>query len=197
MNSKSIALLIIFAAVAISLNAIRIPTVFRPGGFFQFSQIPIVVAFILFGARMGVLVGILNLAGGFVLFPIGPNGVLVYPMDFLSLLLMFAGMLLVSQFNTHGKASSRFPLLKKPLVSLTLGATPIRAGLMPLVDYAVARTLVPLVIGIKLPEAYLLGLFPAYILYNVIIPLYVVPVAFVVAAKVSKHLNLQLSFFRH
>ncbi len=199
MNSKSVALLVTFAAVAIALNSIRIPTVFYPGHFFQFSQIPIVIAFLLFGLKMGVLVGILNLAGGFALFPIGPSGLIVYPMDFLSLLLMFAGMWLASKFTIYGNTSSRFPLLGKPMVGLTLGgATAVRAGIMPFVDYSVIyHVLLPLIIGIKPPEAYILGLFPAFVLYNAIVPLYVVPVAYVVAGKVSKHINLKGSFFRY
>ena len=195
MDPKSVALVITFAAVAIALNAIRIPTIFRPGGFFQFNQIPIVVAFLLFGGRIGMLVGILNLAGGFALFPLGPTGLLVYPMDFLSLLIMFVGMHLASKLNIHANNSSKIPLFRKHAVGLISGATLARSGLMPFVDYAVASTLIPLIIGIKLPQAYILGLFPAYVLYNVIVSLYVVFIAYIIAAKVGEHMNLEFRLF--
>jgi hypothetical protein len=192
MNSKSMASVIIFAAAAIALNAVRIPTVFYPGTYFQLSQIPIIIVFLLFGARIGVLVGLLNLVGGLALFPAGAaGGLLVYPMDFVSLLLMFVGIWLASRFTMFGNKSGRSSILKKPTVGLTLGATAIRGGIMPFVDYAVVyHVLVPLILGIKPPEAYILGLVPAFVLYNVIVSLYVVSVANVVAAKVSKTLKI-------
>ncbi len=74
MKTKSIALVATFAAVAIALNAFRIPSVFYPGTFLQFSQIPIVIAFLLFGPKIGILVGLLNVAGGIALFPAGAAG---------------------------------------------------------------------------------------------------------------------------
>lgn len=192
MNSKSMASVIIFATAAIALNAVRIPTVFYPGTYFQLSQIPIIIVFLLFGARIGVLVGLLNLVGGLALFPAGAaGGLLVYPMDFVSLLLMFVGIWLASRFTMFGNKSRRSSILKKPTVGLTLGATAIRGGIMPFVDYAVVyHVLVPLILGIKPPEAYILGLVPAFVLYNVIVSLYVVSVANVVAAKVSKTLKI-------
>lgn len=196
MNTKFVALIITFAAVAIALNAVRIPTVFYPGSFFQFSQIAIVIAFLLFGARIGCLVGLLNLAGGLALYPIGPVGLIAYPMDFVSLLLMFAGMWLANMFTTHSNSES--PISKKPSFGLTLGATAVRAGIMPFVDYAVVyHVLVPLILGRDLPQAYILGLVPAFVLYNVIVTLYTVPVAYVIVAKVSKHLKIETSFLRN
>jgi hypothetical protein len=196
MNSKSIALVITFAAIAIALNAIRIPTIFYPGSYFQFSQIPIVIAFLLFGAKMGVFVGLLNLAGGLVLFPIGAVALIVYPMDFVSSLLMFAGMWLASKFTIHDNESGILPIFKKPSVGLTLGATAVRVGIMPFLDYAVVyHILVPLIFGKAPPEAFILGLVPAFILYNIIVPLYIVPAAYVVASRVSKHLKIEMSLF--
>ncbi len=198
MNSKSIALAITFAAVAIVLNAVRIPTVFYPGTFFQFSQIPLVIAFILFGAKIGVFVGLLNLVGGLALFPAGAGGGLfVYPIDFLSSLLMFAGIWLAYKVTTRDKPGGA-PVLKKPAVGWTLGGTAVRVGIMPFVDYAlVYHIMVPLLLGIYPSEKYILGLVPAFVLYNVVVPLYTVSIAYVVAAKVSKNLKIEMSLFRY
>jgi len=191
MNSKTIALVITFAAVAIALNAIRIPTIFYPGTYFQFSQIPIVIAFLLFGVKIGVFVGLLNLAGGLVLFPIGALGLIVYPADFLSSLLMIAGILIEGKFTNYSNKSRRFPFFKKPAIGLTLGAIALRTGIMPFFDFAVVyHVLVPLILGIKPSEIYILGLVPAFVLYNVIVSFYVVSVAYVVAAKASKPLKI-------
>jgi hypothetical protein len=191
MNSKSIALVITFAAVAIALNAIRIPTVFYPGTYFQFSQIPIVIAFLLFGAKIGVFVGLLNLAGGLALFPIGAVGLIVYPADFLSSLLMIAGIWIARKFTNYAKASGRFPVFKKPAIGLFLGAIALRTGIMPFFDFAVVyHVLVPLILGIRPSEVYILGLVPAFVLYNAIVSFYVVSVAFVVATKASNPLRI-------
>ena len=191
MNAKSIALVVTFAAVAIALNAIRIPTVFYPGAYFQFSQIPIVIAFLLFGVKTGVFVGLLNLAGGLALFPIGPVGLIVYPADFLSSLLMIAGIWIAKKFTNYSYASGRFPVFKKPGIGLTLGAIALRTGIMPFFDYAVVyHVLVPLILAVKPSEAYILGLVPAFVLYNAIVTFYVVSIAYVVAAKASKPLKI-------
>jgi len=196
MNSKSLALVITFAAVAIVLNAVRIPTVFYPGTFFQFSQIPIVIAFLLFGAKIGIFVGLLNLAGGLALFPAGAaGGLFVYPFDFVSLLIMFAGIWLASRVIANGSEWGKFSVLKKPVLGLTLGAIALRAGIMPFIDYAVVyHVMVPLLLGINPSEAYISGLVPFFVLYNVIVPLYVVSVAYVVAAKMNKHLKIETFF---
>jgi riboflavin transporter FmnP len=74
MNARSIALITTFAAIAIALNTIRIPTIYWPGFSYHFSEIPIVVAFLLFGPTVGVLVDVLHIAGQLLFFPVGPVG---------------------------------------------------------------------------------------------------------------------------
>jgi hypothetical protein len=197
MNSKSIALTIAFAAIAVALNAVRIPAIFYPGTFYQFSQIPIIVAFLLFGARIGVLVGVLNLAGGLSLFPVGATGIIVYPMGLVSLLIMFAGLYVASRLVTRNDESERFSLGEKPIIGLTALAIAFRGGIMPFIDYGVIfHVLVPLVLGIQIPEAYIAGLVPAFILYNVTVPLYTVPIAYVVATKVGRYLKIEPRLLR-
>ncbi len=95
MKTKSIALAIAFAAVAITLTAIKIPTFFYPGGFFRFSQIPVIVAFLVFGLRIEFSVGIVTLIGQIAVSPpTSANAVLMaYPMDFVSSLLMNLGII--------------------------------------------------------------------------------------------------------
>ncbi len=84
MNSKSVTLAASFAAIAITLNVVRIPAVYWPGWSYHFSEIPIVIAFMLLGPTIGVLVGVINLIGQELLFPIGSVGVVAYPHGFLS-----------------------------------------------------------------------------------------------------------------
>jgi riboflavin transporter FmnP len=191
MNTKSIALIITFSAVAIALNAVRIPSVFDPGASYHFSEIPIIVAFLLFGARIGFLVGILNMAGGLLLFSTGPSSIIAYPMGLVSVLVMFAGLYVGSKFmKNNGK-------LHHTAIGLTFFAVVLRGCIMPFVDYGVLyHVLVPLVLGVSLPEAFIAGLIPAFILYNVTVPLYTVPFAYVVATKVGNNLKIEPRFLR-
>jgi riboflavin transporter FmnP len=197
MNAKSIALTITFTAVAIALNAIRIPTIFYPGVPYQISQIPIVIAFLLFGTKIGILVGILNVAGGLILFPLGPSGIIIYPMDLVSALIMFSGLYVASRFITLNVETKESAFWKKPVVGLTIFATASRVGTMPLIDYGVTyHFLLPLVFGLRPPEAYITGLVSAFVLYNVIVPLYTIPIAYIVATKVGNHLKIEPRFVK-
>jgi riboflavin transporter FmnP len=191
MKTKSIALAITFAAVAIALTAIKIPTLFYPGGFFRFSQIPIMVAFLLFGFRVGALVGFVTLIGQIAVFPSGANAIFIaYPMEFLSSLLMMAGMYF-SKRLINSDDSGKTSFFKKPMMGLTIFATLFRGSIMPFVDYIVVfQVLVPLVMQIDPPAAYVVGLVPSFIVYNLIVPLYTIPAAYVVAKRASRSLKV-------
>ncbi len=194
MNAKSTALVIAFAAIAIALNVVKIPTIFYPGTFFEFSQIPIIIAFMLFGSRTGILVGFLNLVGSLALFPLG-NGIIVYPMDFLALLLMFAGVYLASKHVKRSDESGTTSIWRKRVIGLTGFATAFRGGIMPIVDYLfIYHFLIQVVLGITRSEALILAMVPSFILYNALMPLYTIPVAYLIAARVSKYLKIAPCF---
>ncbi len=55
MNIRSITAIIAFAALAIALNTVRIPTFYLPGMFYTLCDIPVVIPFLLFGFRVGLL----------------------------------------------------------------------------------------------------------------------------------------------
>ena len=66
-----------------------------------------------------------------------------------------------------------------------------RGGIMPFVDYgAVFHVLVPMFSSVTVQEAYVVGLIPSFVAYNVIVPLYAVPVAYGVAKSVSQSLKI-------
>jgi riboflavin transporter FmnP len=192
MKTTEIALAITFAAVAIALTAIKIPTLFYPGGYFRFSQIPVMVAFLLFGFRIGVLVSLVTLVGEIAVFPTGANAIFIaYPMEFVSSLLMIMGMYF-SKKLINSAYSGRFTFLEKPAVRLTMFATLLRGAIMPFVDYGVVfHVLVPLVVQINPLESYIVGLVPSFIAYNVLVPLYTVPIAYIIAKRASHSLSTQ------
>jgi uncharacterized membrane protein len=186
MNVKKVSLIITFAAVAIALNTFRIPTIFYPSNYFQFSQIPIVIAFLLFGTRIGISIGAVNLLVSIMILPFSSTSIVTYTMDFLSLLPMFAGLKLAEKFTSQNKKMEEFSTKKKPIVCMIAFPTAFRAMTMPILDYGfVFHFVLPLFFGINFSGAAIAALVPSFVLYNVIVPFYTVPVAYVVTTKIS------------
>ena len=72
-NTKILALIVIFTALAVALNVYgpKIPYPFAPFLYFQLWEIPIVVAFLLIGPKTGIAVSVINTLILFAVFP-GP-----------------------------------------------------------------------------------------------------------------------------
>jgi hypothetical protein len=62
---------------------------------------------------------------------------------------------------------------------------------MPMVDFGLLfHFLVPLFLGVSLTDDAILGLVPAFVLYNLIVAFYTVPVAYFLAQKIGKALRI-------
>jgi uncharacterized membrane protein len=196
MNAKQIGLIITFAAIAIALNAIKIPAFFWPGNFFTLSDIPVVIAFILFGVRIGILVGFFNLLGQLLFFLISPVYVVAYPMGFVATLLMLFGVYLGSNFMGRKKQPIEIGW-KRPTFILTIFAFLFRGLIMPLIDFQIFyRTLIPIFTGNTIPLSYVVGLLPVFVLFNSISAFYTVPVAYTVSRKIGKFMKIELALFK-
>ncbi len=196
MNTKPLALIISFAAIAIALNAIKIPAIFWSGNFFQLCEIPIVVAFLLFGVKVGVFVGALNLLGQLTFFLISPVYLAAYPSGFIAILLMLLGTYIACRYiapkTTIGKGS-----VQKSITYLTGFSIIPRVAIMPIIDSQIFfRLLLPILSGDTFPETYISGLIPVFIIFNIIVPLYTIPVAYIVASRVKKALKIEASLIK-
>src|SRR5512139_1886786 len=139
MNFRSIAIIAFFAASSLALDTIRIPTFYLPMLTYSFSAIPIVIVFLLFGLKIGVLAEALHVTGQLLVFPIGPPGLLVYPMGFVAVLLMFAGMYLAALFINRMDLSGNPLKNRKQTTLLAAFAIALRSGIMPIFLYIVLR----------------------------------------------------------
>jgi riboflavin transporter FmnP len=192
MNARLVASITAFAALAIVLNAIRIPTFYWPNWYYTLAEIPVLVAFLIFGFKIGFLVEVFHIAGQEIFFPVGPGGFVVYPMGLLVMPIMFFGLYLGRKFITRKAGSESQTGEKKTAIYLTVGAATVRGGLMPLLDYFLLyNLLLPLVLGRVIPVEYVAGLVPAFVVYNVTCALYAVPAAYFVARQTCKHLRLE------
>jgi riboflavin transporter FmnP len=192
MDTRSIALIAIFTALALVLNIVSIPTIYWPGFSYHFSEIPIAVAFILFGPKIGVLVAALNVVGLEVFFPVGPAGFVVYPMGFVAILIMFFGMYLASRFLSRKNATKENLDKNKQAAYFTAFAAAIRGGIMPFLTYSVLyQILLPLFLGNNMRALNVAALVPSFVLYNVTLTLYTVSIAYIVATKLGEHLKIE------
>jgi riboflavin transporter FmnP len=195
MNTQSYALISLFAALAIVLNVIRIPVVYWPNMFYTFCDIPVLVAFLIYGFKIGFLVEVIHILGQEIFFPAGPAGIVFYPMGFFTHLFMFSGIYLASKFISRKAASKMSLSEKKRTIYFTGFATAFRGGFMPIIDFAVLyNILLPLVLGITIPETYIVALVPSFIIYNITSTLYAVPISYFIVRKTSKYLGMKAKF---
>ena len=181
----------VFAALAIVLNIFRIPVFYWPGFSYTISEIPVLVAFLIYGFKLGFLVEAIHIIGQEIFFPAGMAGLVVYPMGFFVHLFLFSGMYLANELIKRKIAKGNEVGEKKRTIYFTGLATALRGGLMPIFDYAVLYSiLLPIALGVSIPQTYILALVPAFILYNVTSTLYAVPIAYAIARKVSIHLKI-------
>lgn len=116
MDTKKIAVTIAFAALTIVLNTLRIPTIYWPGFFYRVYEIPIAVAFFLFGPKIGILVATLNLLGQLVFFPV-PGGIAAYPFGLMAILTMMFRVYLATIIFNHRLQLKSAPI--QPHIVLT------------------------------------------------------------------------------
>jgi riboflavin transporter FmnP len=195
MNARSYALIAIFAALAIVLNAIRIPVIYWPNWYYTVCDIPVLVAFLIYGFKIGILVEVLHILGQEIFFPSGVGGIVVYPMGIFTHLLMLSGIYLATKFINRRTASTHQSSEKKRIIILTGSAAAFRGAFMPIIDYVILyNVLLPLVVGVTISETYISALVPSFVLYNITIVLYIVPTAYLIAKKTSNYLGIENPF---
>ena len=137
MNSKSIALVSLFAALAIALNIIRIPTIYFPGYFYSIFDIPILVAFIVYGFKIGYFVEIIHIIGQEIFFPVGVAGLVIYPMGIVVHTLMFSGIYFANRLINQKIIAGKKISIKKQSLYFTGLSTFFRGTKMPLIDFSI------------------------------------------------------------
>ena len=102
-RSKAITTIAIFAAIAIVLHIspLRMPAPYLPFLIYEFWEIPIIVAFYLYGARIGLSVASINFSSLLVIFPGSLQAGPIY--NLLAILGMILGLLAV--YRVTGKTS--------------------------------------------------------------------------------------------
>jgi riboflavin transporter FmnP len=193
MNTKTLALTILFAVVTIILNPaftnIVFPFPLATFLFFQIWEIPIVVAFILIGPKSGVMISLLNTLVLLADFPgASPTGPFYNLAAVLSMLLgVYLAYKLVASKQKTESSTFRYGTILV-VVSTALGII-FRVGIMSIVNYAFLRFPPP--IGYLYPEDVIIAFLPVVGAFNTIIVLYTVPIGLIIANVVKSNLKLQ------
>ena len=192
MDAKSIALIITFAALAIVLNpaisGMGIPYPLLVGLWFQVWEIPIMVAFLLFGFKIAVAAGLINVGFLLAVFP-GPSQP-YYPTNIIAQLGMMLGIYLASRILSRN-ASTDNPVSKPKLVSLSiLLAILFRVTFMAPVMFGILY-LDPLQMFPTTPAWYIVAIiWPPQAIFNVILPLYMIPSSYLIARLISRNMKV-------
>jgi len=195
LKARSVALIAVFSAIAIVLNVIRIPTVYWPAFSYSFYEIPVLVAFIIYGFKIGFLVEIVHIMGQEMFFPMSAAAMVVYPLGLIVHLFMFSGIYLATKLIKRKIAKGKNMDEKKAVIYFTGLATALRGGLMPIIDYTILyNILIPFALGVTLPQSYTLSLIPAFITYNITNTLYAVPIAYLIAKKTTSYLTIKAKY---
>ena len=185
MQTKSIALTIVFAAIAIALNPafsrIAIPAPFFPFISYQIWEIPIVTAFMIIGPKHGVLAAIIN---GAILFAFFPGVVSLG--DVLACLSMLLGIFVVTNVITRNNPAQETRYTARSIASYTVLGVIFRISIMAVLDYVF---LLRPIAGVSVDEAAVLAMIPLIAIFNLTQPLYTVPIGCFIAKTVGKSLK--------
>jgi len=187
MNTKAVAVTIAFTALATALNYVKIPAPYLIGFSYQMGDIVLIVALLLFGAKIGVTVATLNMLMTIILYqnPAGPIGP---PYYLISVLAMFLGIYLAEKVNKKKKTADK--KASADLVGLATASGVIsRTLIMFPLDYFFYGFLVSVVSGLTIAESYALVMLalPSMIIYNITVPIIMVPISYLVATRLAKY----------
>jgi hypothetical protein len=192
MRAKAVGVTAAFTALASMLNLVPIPTTYLLGYSYQLGDIILVIAFFLFGLKIGLATAVLNMA---VTMALNPNliGVVGAPYYMVSVFTMILGSYIVLKIIKQ-KTSIRSNREMKTAVYATFLAVITRTLIMLPLDLYAFKYLVAFVSGLSITassESILIAL-PFIILYNVTVPLYVIPISYYVAKHVPTKLDSTL-----
>jgi len=179
MNSKTIAIIIVFAAltVALAFSPVKVPAPYAPYLIYQVWEIPLVAVFLLYNPLIGVAIAIVNTMVLLVAFPGSLPAGPFY--NLFAVLSMFLGIYVIDRLVARRVSGQREAMLTT--LSTILGII-TRVGIMTITNWIMLQQ--PYPVGFSMtPEAVLAAL-PIIGVFNATLALYTIPVGHVVAKAV-------------
>lgn len=188
LNTKTIALIIAFAALAIALNpaitGMGVPFPPITGLIYNLWEIVIIAAFLLMGFKSGISIALINALFLFAVFP-GPSRPM-YPLNNTAAILStLTGIFIVNRLTNRGFQKENIKPGVKSVAFATGLAILFRVVVMAPLMYVNAA----LING--LPTPVVLGfVLPLQAVFNVTLLLYAVPVGYLIAGVINRNLTL-------
>ena len=190
MNTKTIATIVVFSALTVSLNPyisrIMIPAFYFGTANYTFMEIPIIAALLLFGPLVGVAVGLLGGVSLVLYFPRLYN----VPLTILAILCTELGVFLAYRLALRGVPPEKLPSARRLLVYTTSLGILFRVGIMEVVHYLFGRYLIGYFIGTNLSEPVLISLIPLWALFYGTQMGYTIPIGYYIARIASRNLRV-------
>jgi riboflavin transporter FmnP len=198
MDTKTLAVIIVFAALTIALNpavsGIGVPAPYLPFLVYQIWEVPIVVLFLLAGPKYAIPIAVLNAFVLLALF-IGPGGLPAGPFyNLIANLSTLLGIFIIEKiyslrFNNRRKETS-YTSGSIRVAAATAMAIVLRVLVMTVVNYVTLGYSYP--IGFSTPEAGIIALLPLIGLFNATLALYTVPLGYFINNIVERTLGFNI-----
>ncbi|XHH09038.1 MAG: ECF transporter S component [Candidatus Bathyarchaeia archaeon] len=194
MNSKEVALCSIFTAIAIALSQIRIPTITGLPSFY-FWEIPIVIAALLYGFKLGVLVAALSAIGQTLIFP-RALGFLFPLWNFSIMLTTLIGLFLAYSLLKWkiSKKEQVAPLKVNSVIYYTALALILRLALSPFINYFMYKFMMPIITGQMFSDITIIALMPILLAFDTILTIYTIPTGYLISKMVNNNLKIGNQF---
>jgi riboflavin transporter FmnP len=187
MSTKTLALIALFSAlsIALSLSPLKFPAPYAPFLYYQLWEIPIVMALLLYGIKVGFIIPSINALVLFVFFPgdlpIGP----LY--NFIAILSTLLG-LYVIQISL----SNHFDRGKEVILTAlaTVSGMITRVAVMSVVNWIALPLDFPF--GYTIPPEILPGMIATVALFNATIVLYTIPLGYIITRAIGIRTEVQL-----
>lgn len=192
MRAKAVGVTAAFTALATVLNLIPIPAPYLPGYTYQLGDIILVIAFFLFGVKIGLATIALKVGVSMIL---NPNiiGVIGAPYAAVAVLTMILGsylsLLIIKKRNLNKQISQA-----KSAGYATFTAVVTRTLIMLPLDMFVFGFLVAFVSGWSVADSFALvtANLPLIVVYNITVTLIVIPTSYYLSKRIPTQLNSKL-----
>jgi len=202
MNTKTLALIIVFVALTAAIDAFapKIPFPLLPFLLYNLWEIPVVVCFLVFGPKIGLTVAFLN---SFVLLILAPGYLPTGPFyNLIALLSMLIGVFAAYKIATYKCPTEKISsFLKKHQIGLSISMTTLgiisRVAITTVANYFLITLPSPIGFGSffqfgnQTGHAAVLAYLPFSALFNATLALYTIPVALIVTIAIVSRFKIQ------
>jgi len=201
MNTKTLALVIVFVALTTALNIYgpKFPAPYAPFLYYQIWEIPIVAVALIIGPKTGIAVAGLNTL---ILLAVFPGNLPTGPFyNLIAELAMLLGIFAAYKIITHGCPKERIgTFLKEHKLGLSVSATVLgiisRVAITTVVNYFLIAQPSPIGFGSFFSfaglsgQAGVLAFLPFSALFNATLALYTIPIGLIVAIAINSSLRI-------